>query len=348
MRADRRPFGHLENGRQIDRIDLAAGDVAAAVLTYGATLASLQAPDAHGEVADVVLGFDALDGWLDDPQYFGSTVGRFSNRIRHGRLHLDGVDIQVTANDGPHHLHGGAVGFDKVVWEAEPFMGDGAVGVVLSHSSPDRDEGFPGALDVSVSYTLDDAGGLTIAFTAECDRPTVVNLTNHAYLNLAGGGTIDDHEVAIAASRYLPVDDATLPTGEIATVAGTPFDLRTPHRLGALLGETREQLRLAGGYDHCFVVDGEPGVLRPCAVVRAAGRRLEVATTQPGVQVYSGQHIRPRRGRGGQRYGPRSGLCLETQHFPDAPNHPGFPPTVLRPGDRLTETTRLSLRSEEV
>ncbi len=324
-----RPFGELPGGRAVDRFDLEAGGVRASVLTYGGILASLRGPDG----VDVALGFDRLAGWLDDPQYFGVLVGRYANRIRGGRFTLDGQPVEVTRNRGDHHLHGGAEGFDKAVWAAESFSGAAAVGVRLRHHSPDGDEGFPGALDVEVTYSLDRAGTLTIDYSAAATAPTVVNLTNHVYLNLAGGGTVAGHEVTLAASSYLPVDGDTLPTGEIAGVAGTRMDLRAGARVGG------------GGYDHCFVVDGTPGELRRCAAVTAAGRRLEVATTQPGVQFYSGDGIRERTGRGGQQYGPGSGLCLETQHFPDSPNHSHFPSTRLAAGARFHEITELRLTS---
>lgn len=345
MHVETTPFGTLRDGREVDRIELAAGTVTVGIITYGGTLATFRGPDDRGDVADIALGFDTLEGWLTDPQYFGGIVGRFANRIRHGRFPLDGIDIRVTTNRGAHHLHGGAAGFDKAVWAAEPFATPDTVGVTLTHRSPAGDEGFPGALDVAAVYELDAGGALQLTLEASTDAPTVVNLTNHVYLNLAGEGTILDHEVALAAGSYLPVDADTLPLGEVRAVAGTPMDFRTPQSVGSRIGHDDEQLRLAGGYDHCYALDGTHGELRPCATVVAAGRRLDVATTQPGVQFYSGQGIRLRAGRGGREYGPHSGLCLETQHYPDSPNHPAFPSTVLRPGERFGETTVYRLGS---
>ncbi len=337
MSVDVRPFGELPDGRRVDRIELSAGDVDVAVLTYGGTLASLRGPDAAGDVADVVLGFDSLEGWLQDPQFFGSVVGRYANRIRNGRFTLDGVPRQVARNRGAHCLHGGAAGFDKAVWSALPFERQDAVGVTLTHHSPDGDEGFPGALDATVTYALDSEGRLIIDYEAATDSPTVVNLSNHAYFNLAGSGTILDHVVTLHAAQYLPVDVETIPTGQVAGVEGTPMDFRHPHAVGGRIGAAFEQLHRAGGYDHCWVVDGRPGTARPCAEVVAGGRKLAVATTQPGVQLYSGNGIRPRTGRGGVRYGAHSGLCLETQHFPDSPNHPHFPSTRVGPSQRYAE-----------
>jgi aldose 1-epimerase len=339
MDIETRPFGRLPDGRTVERVDLSAGAVSASILTYGGIIASFQGPNTRGDLADITLGFDDLAGWLEDPQYIGALVGRFANRIRGARFTLDGEDVHITRNRGDHHLHGGRIGFDKVIWEAEPFSRADRVGVVLSHHSPEGTEGFPGSMDVGVTYSLTADGSLTLEYTATTDRPTVVNLTNHVYFNLAGSGSILDHEVTLHAARFLPVDDATLPTGDIASVAATPMDFTSSRIVGDRIDADDEQLRLAGGYDHCWVIDGKPGELRRCARVVAAGRRLDVRTTQPGVQFYSGNAIRPRVGRGGERYGPHSGLCLETQHFPDSPNHARFPSTRLDPGERFSETT---------
>lgn len=332
----RAAFGALPDGRRVDRLAIAAGDLAVDVLTYGAILASVRVPDAAGEVTDVALGFDTLEGWLHDPQYFGAVVGRFANRIRGARFPLDGRSVEVTPNRGEHHLHGGARGFDTVVWEVEAAEADR---VVLRHESPAGDEGYPGNLTAHVEYRAVPPAALEIRYRATTDAPTVVNPTNHVYLDLTGGDGVLDHEVALASSAFLEVDEATIPTGRILGVSGTPLDFRTPRRLGDRIDEPHPQLRLAGGYDHCFVVDGAPGVLRPCATVAAGGRTLAVETTQPGVQLYSGHAIRRRVGRGGAVYGPHSGLCLETEGFPDAPNHPHFPSTRLDPGSVLEETT---------
>ncbi len=334
-----RRFGELPDGTPVSRFDLTAGDVSVGILDYGGTLASITVPNTEGDVADVALGFDELGGWLHDPQFFGSLVGRYANRIARGRFTLDGTDYDVGANRGGHHLHGGDVGFDKLVWRAEPISVDGGVGLRLDLHSPDGDQGYPGAMDITVTYGLDREGSLSIHYEAMTDAPTVVNLTNHVYLDLGATGSVMDHVVELAASEFLEIGDGTIPTGRILPVGGTSMDFTTPHRIGERVDDDDPQLALAGGYDHCWVIDGTPGGLRRCGVVTSAGRRVEVSTTQPGVQFYSGNGIRPRVGRGGAHYGPRSGFCLETQHYPDSPNQPGFPSTRLDPGVRLSETT---------
>jgi aldose 1-epimerase len=339
MDITQRPFGRLPDGTPVQRFDLDGGEVSVGILDYGGILASIRVPDARGDVADVALGFDDLDGWLDDPQFFGALAGRYANRIAFGRFTLDGLAYDVGVNRSGHHLHGGTRGFDKVVWHAEPVSDDEGVGLRLTLHSPDGDQGYPGAMDVVVTYRLDRAGALGIHYEAVSEAPTVVNLTNHVYLDLGATGSIVDHVVELSASRFLEIGEGTIPTGRILGVEGTPMDFTVPHRIGDRVDADDPQLRLAGGYDHCWVVDGEQGRLRPCAVVTSAGRRLEVSTTQPGVQFYSGNGIRARIGRGGVPYGARSGFCLETQHFPDSPNHPTFPSTRLDPGERLSETT---------
>jgi aldose 1-epimerase len=341
---DPHPFGHLPDGRSVERYDLANGDVVVGILTYGAIIASWTAPNAAGDVTDVVIGFDDLEGWRTDPQYFGAVVGRYANRIRDGRFPLDGRMIDVTTNQGNNQLHGGAVGFDKAVWDADVIDAGSDVGVRLRHVSPSGDEGYPGTLTVDVTYTLDSAGTVSMDFVASTDAPTVVNLTNHVYWNLAGRGDILDHRVRIDASTFLEIGEGTLPTGAVRSVEGTAFDFRRPRRIGDHIDDVDDQLALGGGYDHCYVVDGEPGTLRPCATVTADGRVLEIATTQPGVQFYSGNGIRSRRGRDGATYGRHSAFCLETQHFPDAPNIPDFPSTRLDPGEELTESTTMTVR----
>lgn len=332
-------FGHLPDGRLVERIELRRGDVAVDILTYGGIVASIRIPDGSGSDVDVVVGFDDLGGWLHDPQYFGSLVGRTANRIAHGRFPLDGAMIEVDRGDKPHQLHGGPIGFDKAIWRAEPFDGPAGSGVVLRHTSPDGDQGFPGTLEAIVTYTLDDDAGLAIDYEATTDAPTVVNLTNHTYFDLDDAGDILDHEVQIHASSFLPIGDGTIPTGEIRPVEGTPFDFREQRRVGERIDEDDDQLRLAGGYDHCWVIDGPPGTLRPTARVTTETRWMTVETTQPGVQFYSGNGIRPRTGRGGRALGVHDALCLETQHFPDAPNHPHFPSIRLDPGVVYRERT---------
>jgi aldose 1-epimerase len=336
---EQRPFGQLPDGRLVDRFDLTNGDVTVAILTYGGIVASIEVPNAAGDVVDVALGFDDLDGWLEDPQYFGAIVGRFANRIHQGRFELDGRTIEVARNHGEHHLHGGTVGFDMAVWEATAVEDGATVGVALGHVSPSGDEGYPGELAVTVTYRLGPTGSLTVDFEAETTEPTVVNLTNHVYLNLAGGGSILDHLLVIDSSEFLEIGDATIPTGRLLPVEGTPMDFREPHPIGERILDEDAQLFLGGGYDHCYVVEGRAGTLRRCATVEAGGRRLDVTTTQPSVQFYSGNVIRPRIGRNGVPFGVHGGLCLETQHFPDSPNIAGAPSTRLDPGDHFHETT---------
>ena len=302
-------------------------------ITRGATLTELHVPDNQGELADVVLGFDDLAGYESGAnQYFGCTTGRFANRIRAGKFALDGVDYQLAVNNGPNHLHGGPErGLDKVSWEAEA-LDDG---IRFTYSSPNGEENFPGKLDLVVTYTLDDSNALRIEYTATTDRPTIVNLTNHSYFNLAGHGaaSVLDHLVWIDADRYTPTDDTLIPTGELTEVAGTPFDFRTRRRLG----ERIEQLinTPAGGYDHNYVLNGTQGELRKIAEVAdpKSGRVMTVATDQPGVQLYTGNGLSGQTGKCGQTYAKHSAVCFEAQHFPDSPNQPSFPTTELRPGE---------------
>jgi aldose 1-epimerase len=314
----------------------------AAVTTHGATLVSLWAPGRDGTLADVTLGFDNVAGYESaDNDWFGCTVGRYANRIAGARFVLDGSTYTVTANDGPNHLHGGgARAFANVAWGAQPFARAGERGVVFAHRSPGGAEGFPGTLDVEVTYTLTDRNELRIDYRATTDRPTVINLTNHAYWNLAGAGRGDvlGHVLTLFASRMTPIDDALLPSGEIAPVAGTPFDFTAPRRIGERIPPWESP---GHGYDHNFVLDGAPGALRPAArlVEPGSGRSLTLHTTQPGLQLYSGNFLRGQRGKGGVAYPRRSALCLEAQHFPDSPNQPAFPSTTLRPGEVYRHTT---------
>jgi aldose 1-epimerase len=335
----------LPDGREAEEFVLDDGrGMAARVGAYGARLLSLRVPDRTGAPVEVVLGYDDLRGWAEDGGFFGATIGRCANRIAGGRFELDGQTFHVPVNNGPNALHGGPRGFDKAIWHAEPAAGDAAA-LTLSHTSPDGDQGFPGALRASVRYALSGDGALRLDYEAETDRPTAVNLTNHAYFNLAGGGSVLDHLLTIAADRFTPVDAALIPTGELRPVAGTPFDFREPARIGARVDESGdEQLRIAGGYDHNFVLRPAPpgGGLRFAARLQEPSRGLvmEVWTTEPGLQFYSGNFLDgSRRGRGGAALGHRGGLCLETQHFPDSPNRPDFPPVLLRPGETFRSST---------
>lgn len=342
-RLGREPYGETPDGTQVELFTLAnPGGVVIRIITFGAIVVSAEAPDRDGTSRNVMLGYVDLAGYVADTRRFGATVGRYANRIAGGRFKLDGVEYQLDRNSPPNALHGGVRGFDKAVWSAEPSVG--AAAVTLRHRSPDGDQGYPGALDVSVTYSLSSDDVLSIDYAATTDRPTIVNLTNHSYFNLAGEGTGDvyGHELEIAADAFTPVDATLIPTGERRAVAGTPFDFRAPQLIGLRLRDADEQLQRGRGYDHNFVLRGAAGTLRSVARLRdpSSGRVLEISTTEPGLQVYSGNFL------DGSRIGPSrrcyrqgDGLCLETQHFPDSPNQPDFPSTVLRPGQAFRSTT---------
>ncbi|MFN2567712.1 MAG: aldose epimerase family protein [Gemmatimonadaceae bacterium] len=347
-RVTRQPFGATREGQPVEAFTFSnARGFEVRVITYGGIIVSLRAPDRVGRLDDIVLGFDTLDGYLGDSPYFGAIVGRYGNRIAGGCFTLDGTTYQLATNDGAHHLHGGARGFDKVVWKAEPFDGPGGAGVVLTHTSPDGDQGYPGTLIARVTYALTDRDELVVDYHATTDRPTHVNLTQHTYFNLAGAGAREvlDHELAINASRYTPVDVTLIPTGELAPVDDTPFDFREPRPLGARIDRADEQLWNGRGYDHNFVLDRDGSALTLAARVREpdTGRVLDVYTTEPGLQLYSGNFLGQAgagvRGKAGRTYGARYGFSLETQHFPDSPNKAHFPTTVLRPGAEYRSRT---------
>ena len=344
-RVTRAPFGRLPDGTQVDGYTIRnARGTSLHVITYGAIITSLSTRDARGHFDDIVLGFDSLAGYLKDSPYFGAIIGRYENRIAKGRFTLDGRTYRLPVNNGPNSLHGGTVGFDKVVWQARPFENDTTAGLVLTHVSPDGDMGYPGRLDVQVTYTLTDADELAVDYLATTTRPTPVNLSQHSYFNLAGNAQRDilGHVLQLEASRYTPVDSTLIPTGEIAPVAGTPFDFRTATAIGARIGEADQQLRFGGGYDHNFVFDRRgTGVQHVARVVEpTSGRTLDLYTDQPGVQFYTGNFLDGSvRGKGGRVYAHRFAFCLETQHFPDSPNKPGFPSTILRPGERYVTRT---------
>jgi aldose 1-epimerase len=303
-------------------------------------------PDSKGKMADVTLGYDTLAGWLTSPSYFGATVGRFGNRIGAGKFTLDGKTYQLATNNEPGgipcHLHGGKIGFDKVLWKGEPVRKAGARGVALTYTSKDGEENYPGTLQVKVTYWLTDANELIWEATATTDKPTIINLAHHSYWNLSGDPTktILDNEVMLAADAYLPTDKGLIPTGQIAPVAGTPMDFRKATKVGARVNADFEALKFAGGYDHAWVLRAGKGV-RLAAVVKdpSSGRTMEVSTDQPAVQFYSGNFLDgTATGKGGVKYQMRTGLCLETEGFPDAPNKPQFPSTVLRPGQTYHHT----------
>lgn len=342
----REAFGVLPTGERVDVITIGnRNGIVVRVATYGGIIVALHAPDRDGRLDDIVLGHDDVTGYVTDSPYFGAIVGRYGNRIAGGRFMLDGEAYALAVNNGPNHLHGGLRGFDKVVWRAAPFMRGDASGVLLSHTSPDGDEGYPGTLDVEVTYTLNDRDELSVGYRATTDRPTVVNLTQHSYFNLAGTKRDDvlDHELTLYAARYVPVDETLIPIGTLAPVSETPFDFRTSTPIGARIDAPDAQIARGRGYDHTFVVDTTDDVLlKRAAHVRepVSGRTLGVHTTEPGVQLYTGNFLDGSiRGKGGRRYGRRSGFCLETQHFPNSPNEPRFPTTTLRPGTEFRSTT---------
>lgn len=339
------PFGCAPDGTPVHLYLLDNGQgMKVKIMDLGATVVSLAVPDARGAPGEVTLGYEALDGYLEPANpYFGCVVGRYANRIAQGRFKLDDTVYRLACNNGPHHLHGGEHGFDKKVWRAVAQQSPAGPQLTLRHTSPHGDEHYPGRLDVEVRYTLTQEQALRIDYEARCDRPTVVNLTNHMYFNLAGGGTVQDHVLSIAASRYLPVDQGLIPMGELAPVNGTPMDFRRPRRIGEHLGDPHPQLQRAfGGYDHTWVLDHPPDALALAATLQEprTGRRMKVFTTEPGLQFYSGNQldgsIMGRQGRACERH---AGLCLEAQHFPDSPNRPEFPSVRLDPGEVYRQTT---------
>jgi len=339
------PFGSTPDGKAVELFTLTnAHGIEVRVMTYGATIVSIKTPDRDGHLGDIALGFDSLSGYLADSPYFGAVVGRYGNRIAKGRFTLDGTIYHLATNNGPNHLHGGVQGFDKEVWTGVPFQSDSGVGVAFTYTSADGEEGYPGTLSAHVRYTLTDTDELIVNYEATTDKATPLNLTQHTYFNLTGDASRDilDHQLQIDADSMTPVDSTLIPTGVIAPVEGTPFDFRTPTAIGARIGQDNEQLRFGGGYDHNFVLRRPgPGLVPAAHVLEpTSGRTLDVLTTEPGVQFYSGNFLDSTiTGKGGRVYGHRFGFCLETQHYPDSPNHPNFPSTILRPGEEYRSTT---------
>ncbi len=335
----RSPFGKKADGTPVDLYKMKnSHGLEVEIITMGGIIVSLRTPDRNGELADIVLGFSELAPYEAEHPYLGALVGRVGNRISNARFVLDGKEYVLAANDGPNHLHGGLVGFDKAVWKATPEDAAEGPKLVLRHVSPDGDEGYPGELTVEVSYTLNNEDQLMVDYRAETDKPTHVNLTQHSYFNLAGEGSGDvlDHELTLNADFYTPEVPGLVPSGEIAPVEGTPMDFRTPHKIGERIDEDFEQMLIGGGYDHNYVINASANIVAPAARVfeSTTGRILEVRTTEPGVQLYTGNFLDGTLvGKSGKAYEKRYGFCLETQHFPDAPNIPHFPTTVLRPGE---------------
>ncbi len=330
-------FGTLPTGELVEMHTLSnASGMEVSFIDLGGIITSVKVPDRNGVIADLTPGYDTLDAYVGDPRCFGALIGRYANRIENARFELDGVAYVLPANAGNHQLHGGLAGFNSAVWKVAPFTRDGAMGAALTHVSPAGDGGYPGTLHVRVTYTLTSANELVFDYEATTDAATPVNLTQHVYFNLAGhcAGDIRDHELSIAATRYLVVDDDVIPTGQLAQVEGTHFDFRATRPVQATGGAPDEPPFV--DYDHCFALDGVAGTLRPAARLRHApsGRTLEIETTEPGLQLYAGAYLAGGPvGKGGVRYQAHTSLALETQHFPNSPNEPRFPSTILRPAD---------------
>ena len=338
-------FGKTNDGQVVDIYTLTnKNGLEAKITNFGGIITSLKIPDRNGKLEDVMLGFDNLDGYLKGHPYFGALIGRYGNRIAKGRFTLNGVEYKLAVNNGENHLHGGIKGFDKVVWNAKSLKVPNSAALQLTYLSKDGEEGYPGNLSVRVVYTLSNANELKIEYWASTDKDTVVNLTSHSYFNFAGQGNGDilNHQLLINARRFTPTDAGSIPTGQLENVKGTPFDFTSSFLIGARINDDDQQLKFGKGYDHNFVVNGLIGTLRQAAVVYEpnSGRLMEIWTTEPGIQFYSGNFLDGRlTGKEGKVYQQRYGFCLETQHFPDSPNKPSFPTTVLRKGDRYHTIT---------
>jgi aldose 1-epimerase len=341
-------YGKMPDGTVVEQYTLQSGaGLKVKVITYGAMITSVESPDRDGKTANLCLHRDSLEEYLAGHPMFGCIVGRYGNRIAKARFTIDGVEYRLAANNGQNHIHGGRKSFDKYVWKAEPVEGPGFVGVKMSHTSPDGDEGYPGQVTASLTYTVNDKNELKLTYEAKTTKPTHVNLTNHAYWNLKGAGPGDvlGHELTLHADRVLPFDRDLIPTGPPQSVKGTPLDFTTPKTIGARIAQTN------GGYDHCYEINRKPGErLVPAAVVfePTSGRAMEVSTTQPGVQLYTANGMNMKEKDGAVRYVNHGGFCLETQHYPDSPNHPEFPSTLLRPGETYNEVTvfRFSVKKD--
>ena len=337
MTVQSEPFCQSEDGREIVQYSLRnQTGMKVELINRGGILTSVEVPDRNGVNANVTLHLSKPEAYLVNGPYLGGICGRFANRIAGGKFTLDGQEYSLYLNDGKNHLHGGKEHFMKKLWKAETFQTDKEVGVKLSYTSPDMEEGFPGELKTVVTYSLNDDNELTIEYEARTDKPTVLNLTNHAYWNLGGSGPVLDHDLTLFCDRYLPVDEGSIPTGELAPVAGTAMDFTTPHKIGERINQT---VNGAGGYDHCYVINGKPGTLRPAAKIvdPASGRVMEISSTEPGVQLYTGNHLKgtPETADANKH----EAFCLETQHFPDSPNRPDYPTTRLNPGEVYRQKT---------
>lgn len=339
MEIEKETFGTTPEGDEITRFTVSNDSgITASFINFGAILSSLKAPDRNGKAEIVTLGFDTLEGYISDIWFFGSTIGRYANRIEKGRFTLNGVEYQLARNSPPSHLHGGNKGFNKVVWKPDIDVRQDAIGVVFSYLSVDGEEGYPGDLSVEVTYTLNNRNELIVDYRAETDKATALNLTNHTYWNLKGvglGNTLD-HELTLHADHYIPTDDDRIPTGEIKSVFTTPMDFTHPTRIGARIDRIE-----GGGYNHTYVINKEEGSLGLAARVREpeSGRIMEVHTTEPGIHLYSGHFLNNYRGAGGVVFNRCDGLCLEAQHYPNSVNRPQFPSTILKPGELYRQTT---------
>jgi aldose 1-epimerase len=340
-----KPFGRTSDGAAVELYTLSnAKGMEAGIMTYGGAVVSLTAPDRAGKFADVLLGLDTVEGYQKQTAFLGALIGRYGNRIGHASFTLGGKKYALPKNDGDNTLHGGPQGFDKRIWNAAEVKSPDGPALEMTYVSKDGEEGFPGTLNVKVIYTLTDNNELKIDYTATTDKETVVNLTNHSYFNLAGAGVGDilNHQVTIVADRFTPVDAGLIPTGELRAVAGTPFDFTKATAIGARIGQNDQQLQFGKGYDHNWVLNSGNGSMAKAAEVyeQGSGRVMEVLTTEPGLQFYTGNFLDGTiKGKGGKTYGHRSGFCMETQHFPDSPNKPAFPSTTLQPGQTYHTTT---------
>jgi len=337
-------FGTTPDGKAVELYTLTnTQGIEVRVMTYGGIIVSLQTPDKRGHLADITLGFDTLAGYLAKNPYFGALVGRYGNRIGNAKFTLEGKEYTLAKNNGPNALHGGLKGFDKVVWQAQSLQKSAEVGLILKYTSADGEEGYPGTLHVTVTYTLSDKNEFSIDYQATTDKATPINLTNHTYFNLSGegSGSILGEELMLNADRFTPVDATLIPTGKIASVKGTPLDFTKPAAIGARINDKHEQMVLGGGYDHNFVINRQgPGLVLAARVYDpTSGRVLEVDTTEPGVQFYTGNFLDGTPGKHGHSYKARDAFCLETQHYPDSPNKPDFPSTILKPKQTYHSTT---------
>ncbi|MEO8393290.1 MAG: aldose epimerase family protein [Chloroflexota bacterium] len=346
MSISKRPYGTTGLGAAVDEYTLSSGQMEVKIITFGGNVTSIRVPDRVGALANVVLGFSSLEGYEAQKSYIGALIGRYGNRIAQGKFTLDGREYSIPQNDGTNSLHGGTIGFDKRIWTAEEISGESSVGLKLTYLSPDGEEGYPGTLALTVVYTLSDDNSLRIDYSATTDAPTVLNLTNHSYFNLAGSGDVYDHVLMLAADNFTPVDANLNPTGGIAPVAGTALDFRIGKEIGRDIHSSENQMVLARGFDHNWVLNGGA---TPFARVSepTSGRVLEITTTEPGVQFYSGNFLDGTLvGANGATIRQGDGFCLETQHYPDSPNHANFPSTVLRPDETFQSTTTFKFSVE--